>query len=404
MSAEPRLHDRAAGSNPRSLRYRPAMFDIVPDITRAHTPDKRLYLDPEVFAAQREQVFARAWHWLGRLDAVAGPGSLAPLDILPGCLDEPLLLARDAAGTLRLLSNVCTHRGSLLVARPCTAAEIRCPYHSRRFALDGRLRFMPGFEGVQDFPAASDHLPALALGQAWGHGFGALAPAGHEGAAGAAGTPSTPAPLLPLVEWLGPVQQRLAWLDIAAWREDPARGRDYTFDANWALYVENYLEGLHIPFVHPGLNATLDMSGYRYETWPGGVWQIARAREGEPAFAPPPGSPEHGQRIAAYYAWLFPNLMLNVYPWGLSVNVVEPLGPARTRVRFRSFVADAARTGEGAGGALDTVEREDEAAVVAVQQGLRSRLYRHGRYAPVHELAVHHFHRLLAAALAEQAA
>jgi choline monooxygenase len=378
------------------------MLDVHPDITRAHTPDKRLYLDPAVFAAQRERVFARAWHWLGRLDAVAEPGSLAPLTLLPGCLDEPLLLARDAGGHLRLLSNVCTHRGSVLVAAPCKAAEIRCPYHSRRFGLDGRLRFMPGFEGVRDFPAASDHLPSLALGQAWGHGFGALSPAVHEPDAGSA--PALPSVLLSLADWLGPVQQRLGWLDIGAWREDPARARDYCFDANWALYVENYLEGLHIPFVHPGLNATLDMAGYRYETWPGGVWQIARAREGEPAFepprCPPAGSPEQGERIAAYYAWLFPNLMLNVYPWGLSVNVVEPLGPARTRVRFRSFVADPAQLGSGAGGALDTVELEDEAAVVAVQQGLRSRLYRHGRYAPVHEQAVHHFHRLLASALA----
>jgi choline monooxygenase len=367
------------------------MFVFDPDITRARTPDKRLYLDPSVFAAQREHVFARAWHWLGRLDAVAEPGTLAPLTLLPGCLDEPLLLARDTAGTLRLLSNVCTHRGSVLVAAPCAAAEIRCPYHSRRFALDGRLRFMPGFEGVQDFPSAADHLPSLALGQAWGHGFGALAPV-H-------------APLMPLADWLGPVQQRLAGLDIGAWREDPSRARDYVFDAHWALYVENYLEGLHIPFVHPGLNATLDMAGYRYETWPGGVWQIARARAGEPAFeAPssePPGSAEQDERIAAWYAWLFPNLMLNVYPWGMSVNVVEPLGPARTRVRFRSFVADPARLGEGAGGALDRVELEDEAAVVAVQQGLRSRLYRSGRYAPQHEQGVHHFHRLLLAALAD---
>ena len=66
-------------------------------------------------------------------------------------------------GTLRCLSNVCTHRGNLLVHTPCRAGQIRCGYHSRRFDLAGRMLFMPGFEGACDFPAASDHLPTLPL-------------------------------------------------------------------------------------------------------------------------------------------------------------------------------------------------------------------------------------------------
>lgn len=363
------------------------MFDIDPDITRARTPDRRLYTDPAMWAALRERVFARGWHWLGPMDDVAAPGACAPRDLLPGLLDEPLLLARDEVGTLRALANVCTHRGMRLLDAPCTLREIRCPYHARRFGLDGRVRFMPGFEGAlaaagaTATPADDDHLPAAWLEAAFGHGFAAIDPA------------------QPFADWMGPVQQRLGWLDIARWAHDPARDRSYEFDAHWALYVENYLEGLHIPFVHPGLNATLAMDGYRYECWDGGAWQIAAARDNEPAFDPPPGHPEHGQRIAAFYAWLFPNLMLNVYPWGLSVNVVEPLSPTRTRVRFRSFVADASLLAQGAGGALDAVEMEDEAVVLGVQRSLHSRLVRGGRYAPAHEQAVHHFHRLLAGAM-----
>ena len=67
------------------------------------------------------------------------PGSLSPREMLAGHLDEPLLLARDAAGELRCLSNVCTHRGNILVQRACRAEQIRCSYHSRRFDLDGRM-------------------------------------------------------------------------------------------------------------------------------------------------------------------------------------------------------------------------------------------------------------------------
>ena len=132
-------------------------WQVDPDVRQARTLDKSFYLDTAVFDQVREQVFARAWHWLGRMDDVADPASLAPRTLLPGLLDEPVLLARDAAGTLRCLSNVCTHRANLLVDAPCRAEQIRCGYHSRRFDLDGRMRHMPGFEGALNFPCVRDN-------------------------------------------------------------------------------------------------------------------------------------------------------------------------------------------------------------------------------------------------------
>ena len=356
-------------------------FQVDPDVTLASTIDKAFYLDEAMFTAARERIFARSWQWLGALDDVAEPGSLAPRDLLPGLLDEALLLARDEAGALRCLSNVCTHRGNRLIEAPCRARDIRCGYHSRRFDLDGRMRFMPGFEGARNFPSPADDLPSLPFGEYQGHGFASLAP------------------MWPLDTLLAEMRERLAWLPMASWQLDASRSRSFEFDAHWALYVENYLEGLHIPFVHPALNQTLDMSAYHYELGRASVLQLALARPdekgSEAAFEPPASSPEHGRRVAAYYWWLFPNLMFNVYPWGLSVNVVMPLSPARTRVIFRSFVAEPALLGQGAGGALDPVEMEDEAAVLGVQRGIRSRLYSKGRYSPQHERGTHHFHRLI---------
>jgi choline monooxygenase len=347
-----------------------ARFTIDADIARARTPDARFYLDEAMFAAVRERVFARSWQWIGRLDDVGEPGSLAPFTLAPGALDEPLLLARDAAGVLRCLPNVCTHRGHRLADAPCRGAaqDIRCPYHSRRFALDGRMTFMPGFEGVADFPGESDHLRTLPLAMLGGHGFAAA---------------SSP-PLCGFDEWIAPLHRHLPDLALERWVHDPARDRAFEFDAHWALYVENYLEGLHIPFLHPGLMQQLDWSRYRYELHDWGNLQLGLDDAGG---------------VAAHYFWLFPNLMLNVYPWGLSLNQVLPLSPSRTRVLFRSFVARPELLGQGAGGALDAVEMEDEAAVQSVQRGLRSRQYRPGRYAPAHERGVHQFHRLLARCL-----
>ncbi len=363
----------------------PAPFHFDPDIRAAHTPDGRWYHDASVHSQLAERVFARTWQWLGQLDEVAQPGSLAPRNLLPGLFGaagEPLLLARDAQGVLRCLSNVCTHRANLLVTAPCRAQQIRCGYHSRRFDLDGRMTFMPEFGDACNFPSTADNLPQLPFGQWAGHGFAALDP------------------VAPLDAFLAPMRERLSWLQTDDMTFDPSRNRDYVIDANWALYVENYLEGFHIPFVHAGLNQAVDYGSYATECFRYASLQLAEARDGEAAFDLPANAPDAGRRIAAYYWWIFPNLMFNFYPWGLSLNVVLPEAIDRTRVLFRAYVSDAAKLGAGAGAALHEVEMEDEAVVTAVQRGTASRLYQRGRYSPSREQGTHHFHRLLGEFLA----
>ncbi len=357
-------------------------FSVDSDITRAATLDPAFYGDEAAYAATRDLVFARTWQWLGALTDVAEPCSLAPRDLLPGLLDEPLLLARDGEGTLRCLSNVCTHRANLLVAAPGPAEQIRCGYHSRRFDLAGHMTFMPDFAEAKHFPSPADDLPQVPFAAWAGHGFAALDP------------------VAPFAEYVGDLRHRLGWLSVERYRHDSTRDRDYGVDAHWALYVENYLEGFHIPFVHESLNEVVDYGSYATELFRYSNLQRALARPGQAAFDPPPDSPDHGARVAAYYGWIFPNLMLNFYPWGLSVNLVQPAGFHRTRVAFRTYVGDAARLGDGAGAALDRVEAEDEAIVEAVHRGVRSRLYRGGRYSPTRERGVHHFHRLLGEFLA----
>ena len=354
------------------------MHSVDADISIASTIESAFYRDEEVFALARERIFARSWQWIGDLAEVTEPGSLSPRALLPGLIDDPLLLARDLAGTLRCLSNVCTHRGNILVREPRKDVEqIRCGYHSRRFDLAGRMTFMPEFAQAKNFPSQNDHLPKVPFATWAGHGFTAIDPAA------------------PLDAFIGDIKQRLAWLEIDRFVPDAASSRDYTVHAHWALYVENFLEELHIPFVHPGLSKVVDCVTYEHELFRYSSLQLALARENEVAFDPPPGALDHGRRVAAYYWWIFPNLMLNFYPWGLSLNRVVPEAIDRTRVEFRAYVLDEAKRGQGAGGALHEVELEDEAVVEAVQRGVRSRFYRRGRYSPTRERGTHHFHRLL---------
>ena len=161
------------------------------------------------------------------------------------------------------------------------------------------------------------------------------------------------------------------------------------------LYVDNYLEGFHIPFVHPELNQTLDYSGYSTEVFEGGVLQIGKASEGDVKFDLPETHPDFGQEIAAYYLWLFPNMMFNFYPWGLSLNIVIPVSSEETRVLYRGYVKDATLAETGAGSILDTVEIQDQNIIEEVHKSMHSKVYDRGRYSPTREQGVHHFHRII---------
>lgn len=356
-------------------------IDIHPDVRKAETPPSRLYTDPAILERQREHVFARTWQYARADLPPEGPG-VAPFTLLDGCLGEPLVLTRDESGRERVLSNVCTHRGAIVAQKACAAKSLACGYHGRRFALDGAFRSAPEFQGAEHFPTHRDDLRALEIQRFGPLRFTSLQPRNS------------------LDEHLGDLRERLAHVPVDDLEHDASLDRTFEFGANWALYCDNYLEGLHIPFVHPTLNASVEFESYTTELLRHSSVQVALAKPGTPAFRPPPSSPDHGRLVAGYYAWVFPNLMLNFYPWGLSLNLVEPRGVDRTRVRFETWIADRSAFEESSARELDAIEFEDEAVVVDVQRGMRSRSYERGRYAPTREAAVHHFHRLLVAALA----
>jgi choline monooxygenase len=356
------------------------LLEIHPDIAQAETPPAHFYTDCAMFKFLVARVLTRSWHFVGDASQAADALSVHPFTLLPGCLDEPLVLVRDRGNVLRCLSNVCTHRGTVVVEQPGRCGHsLRCRYHGRRFGLDGRFEHMPEFEGCANFPAESDNLCQVSMREWRGLRFVSLNPAHDFNAMTAE------------------LERRVGWLPVETFKRSPAHCRDYTVKAHWALYCDNYLEGLHVPFVHATLNQALDYGEYATELHDHNVLQVGIARAGEPHFTPPAGHPDHGKHVAAWYFWLFPCTMLNFYPWGLSVNVIEPLGPELTRVRFMSYVHDATRLETGAGAGLDRVEQEDEAVVEAVQQGLKGRFYTRGRYSPTRETGTHYFHRLLAA-------
>lgn len=367
-------------SDSSSLPADPARPLGVPEveISRAETLPGWFYSDEALYARALERVFARSWQFVGDTDRLKVPGQVLPTMLLEGSLDEPILLTRDREDRLHCLSNVCTHRAALVCEGPSVEQVLRCRYHGRRFALDGRMLSMPEFEGVEGFPGERDNLPRLQLASFRKFLFASLAPR------------------MPFAEWTEELERRVGFLPFEEALFDPSRSRDYLVRAHWALYCDNYLEGFHVPYVHAGLAQAIDYGSYRTELFAWSSLQVGIAAGTEEVFDLPAGHPDSGQRVAAYWFWLFPNFLFNVYPWGVSINVVMPLGVNRTRVQFLSYVWDESKIAPSAGSAIDRVEREDEAVVESVQKGTASRLYRAGRFSPTRETGVHHFHRLLA--------
>jgi choline monooxygenase len=359
-------------------------LQVNPDIRDASTLPASFYADPATFERCRERIFARSWQFIADTDSIKVPGQVNALTLLDGILAEPLLLTRDHDDRVHCLSNVCTHRGNILCPHAGHEKTLTCRYHGRRFDLDGTFRHMPEFSEARCFPTSADSLPRIPFGS-WGKFiFASLDP------------------MFALEDLLADLKARVGWLPLHEFTLDPARSRDYLVHANWALYCDNYLEGFHIPFVHASLNEAIDYGSYTTELHRWCNLQVGIAKGGEEAFDLPASSPDFGKRIGAYYYWLFPNTMFNFYPWGVSINVVQPLAVDRTRVSFLAYIWNPAKLERGAGafGGLDRVEREDEAVVEAVQRGIRSRFYSRGRFSPTREQGVHHFHRLLAEVLA----
>ena len=354
-------------------------YYVNPDITKAETLPSSFYRSSEVFESMKDKVFLKAWQWLGNSqDLLPLDGYAQPFNFMENYLQEPMVLLRDKASKIKCLSNVCTHRGNIVAHNPGLVSQLSCMYHGRRWDLDGQFKFMPEFKEAKDFPRPCDHLHRFPLKKWNGHLFTSLEPE---------------VDFSVISNFL---DEYVGFLPLKEFKLDPTTSKDYLVNCHWSLYCDNFLEGFHIPFVHSDLNAVLDYDTYTTVLSDYGTLQIGYADGGEEVFDLPEGHPCYGKDVSAFYFWIFPNMMLNFYPWGLSVNIVKPISPTRTKVSFISYVHGDKEFDAATSAAIDKVEREDEFVVEGVHKGLQSRYYSTGRFSPTREQGVHHFHRMLA--------
>ena len=347
------------------------------DIKVAETLPAKFYKNKNIFEITKEKIFLRCWHWIGDNSFKNEGNFKIPIEILPKFLNEPLVLTITDKNKIKCFSNVCTHRGNILVHEKCKSKKIICNYHGRRFNGEGKFEFMPEFKETLNFPRESDHLHDFPI-FVWNK----LIFVGLN-------------PSFSIDKVFEKINRRISFLPLENLQLHEELSKDYSINANWALYCDNYLEGFHVPFVHKDLNEVLDYNSYDTEIDEYFNLQIGYAKNEDECFTIPKKHKDYGKKIAAYYYWLFPNLMLNIYPWGISINLVCPEGISKTKILFRSYVFDKSKLNSGASGDLDKVEMEDEEVVQSVQKGINSSFYNTGRFSPTKEKGVHHFHSLI---------
>jgi choline monooxygenase len=362
----------------RSLNELLDLYNADAPLEEAYTIPAQWYLDERVETAERECVFGRNWIAVGRLDQVAAEGQFFTVEIA----GEPLVIVRGADGELRGFYNVCRHHAAAVANTPCgTAQHLRCPYHGWTYGLDGALKGAPEFAGVCNFDRSANGLVPVRVA-AWEQFVFA--------------TLDERAPALDV--FLGDLPARIAPLAIGN-LQFFAR-KTYTLACNWKVYVDNYLDGgYHVPHLHKGLNSVLDYKEYTIENSARYSLQsspIVSSQEHE-SFA----ATRTGDR--AYYYWLYPNFMINIYQGVMDTNLVLPFGKDRCLVQFDFYFADvseAARKANAESVAVsDRIQDEDVDICESVQRGLRSRAYGAGRLSVRREGGEHLFHRLLAADL-----
>jgi choline monooxygenase len=351
------------------------LYNASAPLEEAYTIPSAWYVDERMEDLEREHVFGGNWIAVGRVDEVAEPGAFFTTAVA----GEPLVVVRGNDGELRAFYNVCRHHAAAVVNVPCGIAQhLRCPYHGWTYGLDGSLKGAPEFGGVCNFDRTQNGLVPVRAA-AW-EKFVFV-------------TLDEDAP--PLATFLGDLQPRIASLSLD--KIHFFERKIYTLACNWKVYVDNYLDGgYHVPHLHKGLNSVLDYKEYTIENGEHYCLQSS----------PMVSSEEHASFTAtragerAYYYWLYPNFMINVYEGVMDTNLVLPVAPDRCLVQFDFYFSDVSESRKehnaNSVAVSDRIQDEDVDICESVQRGLRSRAYGAGRLSVRREAGEHLFHRLLA--------
>jgi len=315
----------------------------------------RAYWADEYWEIDRREIWAKSWVVIGGLEDFRKTGDFVSATVA----GYPVLVIKNESG-LCAFHNVCRHRASPLVLEACGHVDkLTCPYHGWRYGFDGALLNAPAMHIEK-----SDYGLFAVRCETW-RGLVFVCLSGE-----------TP----PLEKWIEGVTG--ASLRYPLDRLHLARKLTLEAEINWKTYADNYAEGWHVPTIHPGLNASIDMASYRVETL-GNVLQKHSARARDGGFSD------------GLWLWRLPGLLINMYSWGMSVEQIEPVGPRKLKLHYRYYFADPKDAKDEVFDWSLGVVKEDIAICERVQKNLEAGIYDRGRLSLVFENGVIQFQQFV---------
>lgn len=324
------------------------------------------YHRTDIYKQEQSQIFGRDWLLFSHTALLSEPGEYVASDVA----GRSIFVVRTKEGELKGFHNVCRHRAGNLFDNGCgKAGLIRCQYHGWVYNTDGELVKTPDFEQGEKLDCKKF-------------------------------------PLFPVrvKTWNGLVfinmQEEPADFDVAisGLREPMAEidlsnlvfhsKSSHKLACNWKTYVENYLEGYHIPVVHPNLNREVNMKDYK-------VTPGHRIAIHETSSKIEDGTQE------GFWIWLAPHAALNFYKGGLNLELMNPVSENETELHYyyffekdapKEFIENTMAT------SLEVTE-EDIKICETVQKNLEAGLYTVGKLSPKHEQGVAYFQSLVRDAL-----
>lgn len=323
-------------------------------------------------ALDQTHVLHRSWQLATHTSQLRSKGDYAVHEVA----DQPIIVVNTGEG-LKAFHNVCRHRAGPLAFENGHAKTLMCKYHGWNYHLTGELKSAPEMHTTPGFEVSQYHLPEIKLAVWQNLVFVALnqdVPDFNE-----------------LVEG---IEQNI--MPIALSNMNFHRRDEFILDCNWKVYIENFLEGYHLPHVHPGLNKLLDYKSYQTELSKWHSYQFSPLEQGGGQDDPI----NYGEGQAHYY-FVYPNTMFNILPNRLQTNQILPLKGNQTKVIFDYYYPDF----EGRDQLIeqdqvfsDEVQNEDIMICESVQKGLNSGSYDKGRLCVKREMGLYHFQELIRSA------